>query len=61
MKCDENSLLPKTDEGGKRNLILVGGHEDNVVDLCGEDNADTKNHFLDTEGTDYDIETTESI
>ncbi len=27
--------------------MLVGGHEDNAVDLCGEDNADTKHQCLD--------------
>jgi hypothetical protein len=26
--------------------MLVGGHPDNVVDLCGEDNADVKHQFL---------------
>ncbi len=26
--------------------MLVGGHEDNAVDLCGEDNADAKRQFL---------------
>ena len=26
--------------------MLVGGHADNAVDLCGEDNADTKRQFL---------------
>ncbi len=26
--------------------MLVGGHEDNAVDLCGEDNADAKRQCL---------------
>ena len=27
--------------------MLVGGHQDNAVDLCGEDNTDTKHQCLD--------------
>jgi hypothetical protein len=48
MKCDKKSFLPEEDTSKKRNLMLVGGHEDNAVDLCGEDNADGKRQCLDT-------------
>ena len=30
----------------KRNLMVVGGHADNAVDLCGEDNVDGKRQCL---------------
>ena len=38
-KCDKKSLLAAADASKKRNLMAVGGHEDNPVDLCGEDSA----------------------
>ena len=43
---DKKTLLPEVDASKKRNLILVGGYADNVVDLCGEGNADTKRQCL---------------
>jgi hypothetical protein len=46
MQCDEKSSLAEVDTSKKRNLMLVGGHEDNAVDLCGEDNADVKRQCL---------------
>ena len=42
MQCDKKTLLAGADASKKRNLMLVGGHTDNVVDLCGEGNADAK-------------------
>ena len=39
MQCDKKSLLTSADSPKKRNLMVVGGHEDNPVDLCGEDSA----------------------
>jgi hypothetical protein len=42
MKCDKKSLMEEGDTSKKRNLILVGGHVDKTVDLCGEVNVDTK-------------------
>jgi hypothetical protein len=42
MQCDKKSLLVSVDASKKRNLMVVGGHADNAVDLCGEDNADAK-------------------
>ncbi len=46
MQCDKKSLLAAADESKKRNLMVVGGHADNAVDLCGEDNADAKRQYL---------------
>ena len=46
MQCDKKSLLVEPDTSKKRNLMLVGGHTDNAVDLCGEDNADAKRQCL---------------
>ena len=40
IQCDKKSLLVATDESKQRNLMVVGGHSDNAVDLCGEDNVD---------------------
>ena len=40
-------LLAAADASKKRNLMVVGGHADNAVDLCGEDNADAKRQCLD--------------
>ena len=34
MQCDKKSLLAEEDASKKRNLMAVGGHTDNVVDLC---------------------------
>jgi hypothetical protein len=42
MQCDKKSLLEAADASKQRNLMVVGGHSDNDVDLCGEDNADAK-------------------
>jgi hypothetical protein len=42
MQYDMKSLLAAADASKKRNLMAVGGHADNAVDLCGEDNADAK-------------------
>jgi hypothetical protein len=39
-------LLAAADASKKRNLMTVGGHADNAVDLCGKDNADAKRQFL---------------
>ncbi len=39
MRCDKKSLLAVADASKKRNLLAVGGHADNAVDLCGEDSA----------------------
>jgi hypothetical protein len=50
MQCDKKSFLVSVDASKKRNLmavgITVGGHTDNVVDLCGEDNVDSKRQYL---------------
>jgi len=46
MECDKKSLLAAADTSNQRNLMVVGGHSDNVVDLCGEDNADSKRQYL---------------
>jgi hypothetical protein len=46
MQCDKKSLFTAADASKKRNLMTVGGHADNVVDLCGEDNADAKRQCL---------------
>ncbi len=45
--CDKKSLLVTADASKQHNLMVVGGHSDNVVDLCGEDNDDTKRQILD--------------
>ena len=42
MQCDKKCLLTAADASKKRNLMTVGGHADNPVDLCSEDNADGK-------------------
>ncbi len=44
---DKKSSLAATDASKKRKLMTVGGHADNAVDLCGEDNADAKRQCLD--------------
>ena len=36
MQCDMKTLPTEEDASKKRNLMLVGGHTDNDVDLCGE-------------------------
>jgi streptomycin 6-kinase len=41
MQCDKKCLLEEADTSKKRNLMAVGGHADNAVDLCAEDNADS--------------------
>ena len=46
MRCDKKTLLAEADASKKRNLMLVGGHADNAVDLCGEGNADAKRPCL---------------
>ncbi len=46
MQCDNKSLLETVDVSKKHNLMVVGGYTDNVVDLCGEDNADAKRQCL---------------
>jgi hypothetical protein len=46
MQCDKKSLLVAADASNKRNLMAVGGHADNFVDLCGEDSADGKRQYL---------------
>jgi hypothetical protein len=45
MQCDKKSLLVAADASNKRNLMAVGGHGDNFVDLCGEDSADGKRQY----------------
>jgi hypothetical protein len=47
MQCDKKSLLAAADASNKRNLMAVGGHADNAVELCGEDSADGKRQCLD--------------
>ena len=42
IQCDKKTLLAEVDTSKKRNLMLVGGHTDNVVHLCGEGNVDGK-------------------
>jgi hypothetical protein len=42
MQCDKKSLFAEEDALKKSNLMSVGGHADNTVDLCVEDNTDTK-------------------
>ena len=51
MQCDKKTLLAEADASKKRNLMLVGGHADNAVDLCGEGNADAKRPCLDKRQT----------
>ena len=46
MQCDKKSLLAAADASKQRNLMVVGGHSDNVVDLCGEDNVDAERQCL---------------
>jgi hypothetical protein len=51
MQCDKKTLLSdadasKKDALKKRNLLLVGGHADNTVEVCGEGNADGKRPCL---------------
>ena len=46
MQCDKKTLLADADASKKRNLLLVGGHADNTVELCGEGNADAKRPCL---------------
>ncbi len=46
MQCDKKSLLAVVDVSKKRNLMVVGGYADNVVDLCWKDNADAKRQCL---------------
>ncbi len=46
MQCDKKSLLAEEDASKKRNLMTVGGHTDNPVDLCVEDNTDVKRQCL---------------
>ena len=36
-QCDKKVLMTEVDVSIKRNVMLVGGNEDNVVDLCEED------------------------
>ena len=46
MQCDKKCLLTAADTSKKRNLMAVGGHADNPVDLCSEDNVDVKRQCL---------------
>ncbi len=46
MQCDKKSLLAAADASKQLNLMVVGGHSDNVMDLCGEDNDDVKRQCL---------------
>jgi hypothetical protein len=46
MQCDKKSLIATTDVSKKRNLMVVGGYTDNIVDLCGEDNTDGNHQYL---------------
>jgi hypothetical protein len=46
MQCDKKTLLADADASKKRNLMLVGGHADNPVEVCGEGNADAKRPCL---------------
>ena len=46
MQCDKKSLLASVDASNKRNLMVVGGHTDHAVDLCGEDSADGNRQCL---------------
>ena len=47
MQCDKKTLLSDADASKKRNLLLVGGHADNTVEVCGEGNVDVKRPRLD--------------
>jgi hypothetical protein len=46
MQCDKKCLLAAADASKKHNLMAVGGHADNAVDLCTEDNTDAKRQCL---------------
>ena len=46
IQCDKKSFFPTVDALEKRNLMAVGGHTDNDVDLCGEHNTDAKSQWL---------------
>ncbi len=46
MQCDQKSFLAEADSSKILNLMVVGGHKDNYVDLCGEDNTDVKRQCL---------------
>jgi hypothetical protein len=46
MECDKKSFLEEAYSSKNRNLMLVGGHAENVVDLCGEGNTDAKDQCL---------------
>jgi hypothetical protein len=46
IQCDKKSLLASADASNKRNLMVVGGHTDHAVDLCGEDSTDGKRQCL---------------
>jgi hypothetical protein len=37
IQCDKKSFLAVVDASKKRNLMTVGGHVDNIVDLCGDE------------------------
>jgi hypothetical protein len=43
---NKKSLFAAADASKKRNLMVVGVYPDNAVDLCGEDNTDTKGQCL---------------
>ena len=59
MQCDKKSFLAAADASKQRNLMVVGGHSDNAVDLCGEVNPDEAP--MSRQGTDYADEATEPI
>jgi hypothetical protein len=46
MQCDKKTFLADVNASKKRNLMLVGGHADNPVEVCGEGNADAKSPRL---------------
>jgi hypothetical protein len=46
MQCDKKTLLADADASKKRNLLLVGEHVDNPVEVSGEDNVDEKRPYL---------------
>jgi hypothetical protein len=48
MQCDKKCLLTEADASKKRILMSVGGHTDNAVDLCTEDNTDVKRQWFDS-------------
>ena len=57
MLCDKKTFLTEADTSKKRNLMLVGVHVDYDVDLCREENVDTKHQCLDNgQTTDEDTE-----